>query len=155
MDQSLVDLGAAPEIAVPTDAFATIASRFETCPTPDAMLAFARVSRSSGTLRNRHFPQSLFRETAWEMMLDLFIAHEERRRLCVKDLILATSETPTSALRKIDTLEALDLLERRTDPIDHRRVLVVLSERGLTAMVEFFRDALAHREGPSQRKPVY
>ncbi|WP_454278063.1 winged helix DNA-binding protein [Sphingomonas sp. Marseille-Q8236] len=85
------------------------------------------------------FPRDIFRDSAWDMMLELFIAEQERRPICVKELILVSGETSTSALRRIDRLESTGLLQRRTDPADHRRLAVTLTERGTDAMTAMLR----------------
>ncbi|MEK9210743.1 MarR family transcriptional regulator [Sphingomonas sp. 2378] len=85
------------------------------------------------------FPRDIFRDSAWDMMLELFIAEKESRPLCVKELILVSGESSTSALRRIDRLESAGLLRRRTDPADHRRLAVTLTQRGTDAMTAMLR----------------
>ena len=72
------------------------------------------------------FPRDVFRDSAWDMVLELFIAGQENRVICVKELIFVSGETSTSALRRIDRLEAAGLLSRSHDPDDHRRMAVTL-----------------------------
>ncbi|WP_230482127.1 winged helix DNA-binding protein [Sphingomonas sp. Leaf21] len=85
------------------------------------------------------FPRDIFRDSAWDMMLELFIAEQEGRPICVKELILVSGESSTSALRRIDRLETAALLRRRTDPADHRRLAVTLTPRGTDAMTAMLR----------------
>lgn len=75
-------------------------------------------------------PRNVFRDSAWDIMLELFTAAEQKRVVCIKELILVSGETSTSALRRIDRLEAADLLCRSHDPNDHRRVSVALTPKG-------------------------
>lgn len=79
-------------------------------------------------------PGDLLRDTAWDMMLELFIARQTGRRLCVKELTLLCGESPAGAVRRIDRLQAAGLACRSVDPRDHRRVFVELSDRGFEAM---------------------
>jgi DNA-binding MarR family transcriptional regulator len=86
------------------------------------------------TKSGRFFPKDIFRDSAWDMMLELFLAGQKGRHVCVKELALAAEETPASAMRRIDRLQEANLIRRRSDPRDHRRVLVELTEGGNEAM---------------------
>lgn len=83
----------------------------------------------------------LLRDPAWDMMLCLFINGEEGGILYVKQLILSTGESQTAALRHIDRLEEAGFIERLSDPLDRRRVIVRLSESGRAAMLAMLEDA--------------
>lgn len=80
-------------------------------------------------------PKGLLRDSAWDMMLELFISGEEGGILYVKQLMLASGESSTAAMRRIDRLEEAGFLERFPDPLDRRRVIVRLKERGRSAML--------------------
>lgn len=80
-------------------------------------------------------PRGLLRDSAWDMMLELFISGEEGGILYVKQLMLASGESSTAAMRRIDRLEDAGFLERFPDPLDRRRVIVRLKERGRSAML--------------------
>ncbi|NIJ35716.1 DNA-binding MarR family transcriptional regulator [Sphingopyxis panaciterrae] len=80
-------------------------------------------------------PPGLLRDSAWDMMLELFISGEEGGILYVKQLMLASGESSTAAMRRIDRLEEAGFLERFPDPLDRRRVIVRLKERGRSAML--------------------
>ena len=76
-------------------------------------------------------PLRFFSDPAWDMLLDLFIAHCEGKRLTVSGAGLA-SHTPTStAIRWIAALEKGGLIERTRDPRDSRRQFIDLTQRGL------------------------
>ena len=64
---------------------------------------------------------ALFRDPAWDMLLDLFSAHERGDRLSVSALCYASGVPPTTALRHLDRLEKARLMTRHDDPVDHRR----------------------------------
>jgi len=86
-----------------------------------------------------HFPAELFHEPAWDMLLALFVAHEERRTLNVKALV-GTAHTPvTTSQRWIDHLHKLKLVDRVIDPHDRRRMEVSLSDTGQTAVRAYLR----------------
>ncbi|WP_041558989.1 MarR family transcriptional regulator [Novosphingobium sp. PP1Y] len=81
---------------------------------------------------------ALFGEPAWDILLDLFIAAKERRRVSVTSACIGSAVPSTTALRWISILEKHQLLQREADPGDARRVYVRLSARGYAAMLEYF-----------------
>lgn len=99
-----------------------------------ALLARARQARQLRATMSVFLPRDLLVDPAWDMMIDLFIAAGTGERLRVKDLILLSGESAASAMRRIDRLQAADLLARRPDPADHRRVHVALTAKGHAAM---------------------
>lgn len=80
-------------------------------------------------------PKGLFRDPAWDMMLELFISGEEGGILFVKQLMIASGESSGAAMRRIDRLENAGFIVRIPDPLDHRRVIVRLTDRARTAMI--------------------
>lgn len=82
--------------------------------------------------------EELFGEPAWDILLDLFIAAKERRRVSVTSACIGSAVPSTTALRWISILERQGLLSREADPGDARRVYVRLSHRGYSAMLEYF-----------------
>jgi hypothetical protein len=85
--------------------------------------------------------EDLFGEPAWDILLDLFIAAKERRRVSVTSACIGSAVPSTTALRWIAILEKQGLLVREADPGDARRVYVKLSARGYAAMLEYFASA--------------
>lgn len=88
------------------------------------------------------FPRDVFRDFAWDILLELFVSEQRGRAICVKDLILVSGETSTSALRRIDRLEDAGLLQRRHDSPDQRRVSVALTAKGDDAMTALLRSLI-------------
>jgi hypothetical protein len=82
--------------------------------------------------------EELFGEPAWDILLDLFIAAKERRRVSVTSACIGSAVPSTTALRWISILERQGFLSREADPGDARRVYVRLSPRGYEAMLEYF-----------------
>lgn len=80
-------------------------------------------------------PKGLFRDSAWDMMLELFISEGEGGVLYVKHIMLASGESAAAAMRRIDRLHEADFIKRIPDPLDQRRVIVRLTERGRRAMI--------------------
>jgi DNA-binding MarR family transcriptional regulator len=86
-----------------------------------------------------HFPAELFHEPAWDMLLALFVAHEERRTMNVKTLVASAHAPVTTSQRWIDHLHKLKLIDRVIDPIDRRRIEISLSDSGYTAVTAYLR----------------
>lgn len=70
----------------------------------------------------------LFREPAWDMLLDLYIAQAKGRAISVSSLCIAACVPGATGLRWIALLVERGLVERRADPKDRRRTFI-----GLTA----------------------
>lgn len=69
-------------------------------------------------------------EPGWDMLLDLFIQGAEGRKMPIKNLCLASCAPTSTAMRWIERLLELGLIEKSADDIDARRSLVRLTERG-------------------------
>lgn len=88
-------------------------------------------------LRDQYFPNSLFEDPAWDMLLDLFAAELERARVSVSSLCIAAAVAPTTALRWIGRMTEAGLFEREPDPFDRRRAYMVLSARARQGMQDY------------------
>lgn len=105
-------------------------------------------------------PKGLLRDSAWDMMLELFISGQEGGISYVKQLMLTSGESPASAMRRIDRLEEAELIERFIDPLDRRRVIVRLSTRGQAAMLAmlshvFENESAEDRIGSMKRAEIF
>lgn len=87
----------------------------------------------------------LFGEPAWDILLDLYIAHVEGKPVSVSSACIGSAAPSTTGLRWLGILAENDLLVRECDPKDQRRVLVRLSRKGLQAMDSYFA-ALARQD---------
>lgn len=112
---------------------------------PDISAQEIRTVIRSRRLRGQYFASELFADPAWDMLLDLFAAELERRRVSVSSLCIAAAVPPTTALRWIGTLHDAGLFERHADPSDRRRAYIALSEKGLSGMRGYI--AAAKRQG--------
>ena len=83
----------------------------------------------------------LFGEPAWDILLDLYIAHVEGKPVSVSSACIGSAAPPTTGLRWLGVLAEHDLVLREHDPEDQRRVLVRLTEQGLEAMDAYFAGA--------------
>jgi DNA-binding MarR family transcriptional regulator len=89
---------------------------------------FASGVQSARKDRRKFFPQQLFAEPAWDIMLSLYAAKAERQRFTVTDVANAVDLPLTSALRTIGALGDAGMIERVPDPHDRRRVIVELTD---------------------------
>lgn len=88
--------------------------------------------------RNKLFGQDMFGEPSWDMLLDLFAARVEDRRVCVTSLALASGVPITTALRYIENMTRSGLIVRVDDPADGRRKMVALAPATYRRMAELF-----------------
>jgi DNA-binding MarR family transcriptional regulator len=89
-------------------------------------------------LRSRPFPDVLFEDPAWDMLLDLYAAHLERAQVSVSSLCIAAAVPPSTALRWISKMTEDGLFIREPDPFDRRRAFMALSEASLDRMNRYF-----------------
>ena len=82
--------------------------------------------------------ETLFGEPAWDVLLDLFIAAKENRKVSVMSACIGAAVPSTTGLRWISALEREGLLARENDPNDARRTYVLLTPTGYAAMVDYF-----------------
>jgi hypothetical protein len=113
----------------------TVAASPISDPSEDAMLLrAARQIASIRTRRSQHFRGELFAEPAWDMLIDLFIAHLEGRQIYVSSLCIAAGVPATTALRYIQDLERHGEIISTPDAEDGRRRWLWLSESTAAAM---------------------
>lgn len=123
--------------------------------------AWAEVARSTYQERRRRGEifndPTLFGEPAWDILLDLFIAAKERKRLPVTSACIGAAVPATTALRWLTVLEDKGLILRENDTADARRVFVRLSTDGYEKMITYFSHVAAdmrqeeHIEPPALR----
>ncbi len=89
-------------------------------------------------LRARYFPEDLFGDPAWDMLLDLLQAEISQLRVPVSSLCIAAAVPATTALRWIKTMVEEKVFVRRADPHDGRRVFVELAPETSQAMRRYF-----------------
>lgn len=108
----------------------------------DRRAEFAGLARKAYSARRQRGAifgnAELFGEPAWDILLDLYIAHAEGKNVSVSSACIGSAAPPTTGLRWLGVLADNGLVLREHDPEDQRRVLVRLSARGLAAMDHYF-----------------
>ncbi|MCW1381318.1 MarR family winged helix-turn-helix transcriptional regulator [Novosphingobium sp. KCTC 2891] len=99
-----------------------------------AALALAHEFYVGRRRRERFLTGDLFGEPTWDILLDLYVAARENRRVPTTSACIGAHVPPTTALRWLRILEARGLVEREDDGRDGRRTFVRLTGRGLAAM---------------------
>ena len=85
-------------------------------------------------MRDQYFRGEIFADPAFDMLLDLYAARLEGRRVAVSSLCIAAAVPATTALRWIKQLTDRGLFVRQADPQDGRRIYIELSEAAAKAM---------------------
>lgn len=97
-----------------------------------------RAVRRARRGRSAFFAANLFSDPAWDMLLELYAAELEQRRISVTAVANAAGVAATTGLRWIETFAREGLITRRCDPLDARRVHISLSAHGAAAMRAYF-----------------
>jgi hypothetical protein len=109
---------------------------------PSAASGHLALARRAYSLRRKRAAifgnPDLFGEPAWDIMLDLFIAHFEGKPVSVSSACIGSASPPTTGLRWLGVLADEGLILREADPADNRRVLVRLTATGIAAMERYF-----------------
>lgn len=116
--------------------------RFRSVPSTTGRVTEQTVKRIVAARRKREkiFGANLFADPAWDILLDLYAAHLGQRRISITDLCSGARVPTTTALRWLDRLSSDELVERRPDPCDKRRIWIELSAAGVAAMASYFED---------------
>jgi len=100
------------------------------------MLGVAQKLSRQRRARDHILGTALFGEPAWEILLELYAARIEGRRLTATSACMASGVPPTTALRWLTRLEEANLVVRSRDSRDARLSLLDLTDEGLARMAE-------------------
>jgi DNA-binding MarR family transcriptional regulator len=104
---------------------------------PHTILAAVRRELIDRRRRLRHFPEVMFGEAAWEILLLLYL-EKDGRRFTVTALAEALDLPQNSTGRWLKYLETKGLVGRKPHHLDQRSVLAQLSEDGVRAVEAYF-----------------
>lgn len=115
----------------------------------DEMVALAEAMYRERRLRGAMLSAlaDLFDEPGWDMMLALFVAQRRGQTVSVSSACLAACVSHSTALRYLGMLEERDLVVRRRDEDDGRRIHVAFTDVGMRLMCGFLRRAGEERLG--------
>jgi len=82
--------------------------------------------------RVRLFPEDLFADPAWDILLDLYVAEATKQRISISAACIASGVPSTTGLRWIGRLEELGLVRRNDDPSDRRRAYISLTPHAVS-----------------------
>ncbi len=107
---------------------------------PVALLETARSIYESRRIRERIFGPGLFSDPSWDILLDLYIAGREERKVTVSSACIAASAPTSTATRHIAYLVQIGLAIRIPRPEDARSSYLELSPRGERKLTQLFRE---------------
>ena len=105
---------------------------------PEVSLETVKSVIRARQLRSRYFPENLFADPAWDMLLDLLQAEITKLRVPVSSLCIAAAVPATTALRWLKTMVQEGIFIRQADPHDGRRVFVELAPETSHALRRYF-----------------
>ncbi len=88
-------------------------------------------------VRKRILGEEGLDDTIWEMLLDLMAAHLRGEVVTVTSLCMVSDSPQTTALRRIEQMEAVGLVERQPDEGDRRRRIVTLTPKGIDGISRY------------------
>ena len=98
---------------------------------------WAKMTLDTYSARSNFFPDGLFADPAWDMLLDLMHARLNNKQISVSSLCIAARVPATTALRRIGDLVQTGLALRVKDKSDGRRVFVELTPDGIARMERY------------------
>lgn len=103
-------------------------------------LALARRLHRSRMRAHEIIGPRIVRDPKWEMLLELYIAHHEHRRVSVSSLCHATNAPATTSLRHVEALEKQGFVNRTDDPMDARRSWIEPTAKALDGVAALLRE---------------
>ncbi len=102
-----------------------------------ALAALAKRLYKERQERSRYLPEKLCAEPGWNIMLDLFAATVDGQDVAITAACYGSGVPPTTALRWVEELRAMELIDRMPDPTDHRRTFLRLTAKGYRIMEQY------------------
>lgn len=121
--------------------------RDRAAPIPDDVAMLALRLWHERRWRDRHFQgcRDLFTDPGWDLMLNLLVSETEARTVTTTAACRSAGVAASTALRYIHLLEERAFVQRISDRMDARRVIVRLSPTGRREMIAYLRLILGQR----------
>lgn len=88
--------------------------------------------------RDEYFPAALFGEPAWDLLLALFIAHDEGRHVPLQEAYAAAKVDPSEGPALVDRLIASGLVTRS----HNRWNAILLTDQGMDRLGDYLADLI-------------
>lgn len=108
---------------------------------------FAKWLYDQRRLREQYLPPELLGEPAWDILLLLYWARHQQRRLSVTAVCASAGAATTTALRYIDHLHRSNMLEKEPHPTDRRISWLSLSDE-MDAKIARYLDHIRNAPAP-------
>lgn len=93
-----------------------------------------------GRQRAQLFPEQYFSYSMWDILLELYRAHDENRWLAVTDIGIMSNIAPTAMLRYLTKLESDGHIVRQDVETDKMRQLFKMDDSCKDIMIQLFDD---------------
>jgi hypothetical protein len=106
----------------------------------DEALACAKRLSRARRRRDAALPEAadLFRDPAWDLLLDLFISGEERGEVSITSVCIGATVPGSTGLRHLTMLHERGLVSIRPDPDDRRRRYIRLQHHVRDRLIRYF-----------------
>jgi hypothetical protein len=100
----------------------------------EVLASFVSRLRKLRMRRNELFGAPLFRDPAWDMLLDLYVAHHRKENLTVTSLCYGAGVPISTGTRHLQRLENHGLVVREEDECDMRRTIAKPTAKAISGM---------------------
>jgi DNA-binding MarR family transcriptional regulator len=100
--------------------------------------AFVDQEIRARSLRASIFHDSIINDSSWPLVLHLFNAHLNDRKMRTKELYVESALPQTTVLRYLDHLEKCEVVRRDDDKSDSRVTLVSLTDSAAHWLAEYY-----------------
>lgn len=122
---------------------------------PAGFLGIARRLLREVDARRAHFEEDVSHDSAWAILLDLYVQTAQGKRVTVSDACIASRARPTTALRWIANLVERGMVVRTPDGSDRRRVYLALTNKGFTDISRYLASITGIVPGPAPARTAH
>lgn len=104
--------------------------------------AKVRAAKEERSRRAEYFPEELFAEPAWDILLELYAFELVGRSVTERELTERIPVPGSVSIRWLKLLDALSLVTRKVDVVDRTQLRIELTSKALNALDAYFSDKL-------------